>query len=85
MYRNTPNEIVYTESGVVELKAEIRKRQYKFWENILKNIEKAAIDKNMKTSFTSAIKNMLIYLILESKLLYTIKTQTVISLLSKTM
>ena len=35
----TPNEIVFLETGLNQLKAEIYKRQYNFWSKLLKNIE----------------------------------------------
>lgn len=35
---NTPNNIVYAESGCVPLTASIRKRQYKFWQKIKDDI-----------------------------------------------
>ena len=34
MKSNTPNEIVYIESGCNPLKCEIYKRQFKFWQKI---------------------------------------------------
>ena len=56
---NTPNEIVFIEAGLAELKSQIYKRQYVFWERVLKNIEEdpdtevskvlqMAIDKNIQ-------------------------------------
>ena len=39
MNRNTPNEIVFLETGLSYLQAEIYKRQYTFWEKIIENIE----------------------------------------------
>ena len=58
MSSKTPNEIVFLETGLTELKAQIYKRQYVFWEKILKNIAddpdsevaklfKMAIEKNV--------------------------------------
>ena len=55
--KSAPSEVVYIETGFNELKAEIYKRQHKFWSKILSNIEsdshnsiskiyKAAVDKN---------------------------------------
>ena len=38
MRNSTPNEIVFIESGLSELKAEIYKRQYDFWGKVLQNI-----------------------------------------------
>ena len=38
MKNNTPNQIVFIESGLTELKAEIYKRQYDFWGKVLKSI-----------------------------------------------
>ena len=39
MRRNTPNEIVYVESGHLPLQSTILKRQFKFWSKITKDIE----------------------------------------------
>ena len=36
--KSTPSEVVYIETGFNELKAEIYKRQHKFWSKILSNI-----------------------------------------------
>ena len=38
MKNNTPNQIVFIESGLTELKCEIYKRQYNFWMKILSDI-----------------------------------------------
>ena len=55
MNLNTPNEIVYMESGLIHLKSEIFKRQYKFWKKIqddikvpsaISNLYNLAIEKN---------------------------------------
>ena len=59
MSNNTPNEIVFIETGLTELKSQIYKRQFVFWGKVLKNIEedpdseiskvlKMAIDKNIQ-------------------------------------
>ena len=37
MNGKTPNEILFLETGLTELKAEIYKRQYVFWEKVLKD------------------------------------------------
>ena len=37
--RNTPNDVLYIESGMKSLKCEVYKRQYKFWRKILKDID----------------------------------------------
>ena len=39
MNSRTPNEIVFLETGLTHLKAEIYKRQHKFWSKVLKKIE----------------------------------------------
>ena len=39
MKRNTSNEIIFIESGLIELKSDIYKRQYKFWKKILELID----------------------------------------------
>ena len=39
MNKRAPMEIIFLETGLKQLKAEIYKRQYKFWSNILKKIE----------------------------------------------
>ena len=61
----TPNEIVYIESGLIYLKAEIYKRQFKFWSKILDNLNSPsslatvyhqAIEKN--THFIRHYKNL---------------------------
>ena len=55
---NTPNEVLYIETGLSELKAQIFKRQYRFWERIKENMDqdptteiasvlKTAIEKNL--------------------------------------
>ena len=36
--KNTPNDILYVESGLTSLKGSVYKRQYKFWAKILKDI-----------------------------------------------
>ena len=35
MRNNTPNEIIFIESGLIELKCEVYKRQFKFWEKTM--------------------------------------------------
>ena len=40
MSSNTPNPIVYIETGIAELKGEILKRQYNFWLKIMESLEK---------------------------------------------
>ena len=56
---NTPNEIVFTETGLTELRSQIYKRQYVFWGKVLKSITdnpdsevskvlQSAIDKNLQ-------------------------------------
>ena len=40
MTKNTPNQVVYVETGLNELKCEVYKRQHKFWSHILESIEK---------------------------------------------
>ena len=61
----TPNEIVYIESGLIYLKAEIYKRQFKFWSKIRDNLNSPsslatvyhqAIEKN--THFIRHYKNL---------------------------
>ena len=37
--KNTPNNILYIESGLTSLKGSVYKRQYKFWAKILKDID----------------------------------------------
>ena len=37
--KNTPNDILYVESGLTSLKGSIYKRQYKFWTKILEDID----------------------------------------------
>jgi len=39
IHSNAPNEIVYLETGTYELKAEIFRSQYKFWDKIKKFVE----------------------------------------------
>ena len=38
MDMKTPNEIVYVESGLIQLKAEVYKRQFKMWQQLADNI-----------------------------------------------
>ena len=38
MRSNTPNQIIFVESGLIELKSEIYRRQYKFWVKTLETI-----------------------------------------------
>ena len=58
MSRRTPNEIVFLETGFQSLKADLYKRQYKFWEKFLLKLDndstspvnlifKMALDKNV--------------------------------------
>jgi hypothetical protein len=58
MNAKTPNEVIFLETGLIELKAEIYKRQYSFWGKILNSIDddpesevsktfRMAIDKNV--------------------------------------
>ena len=39
MSEKTPNEIIFIESGFTNLKAEIYKRQYKFWKKLVADTE----------------------------------------------
>ena len=47
MRKHTPNEIIFIETGLIELKAEIMKRQFKFWSSTMHKVDN---DTSMVTS-----------------------------------
>ena len=58
LHSNIPNEIVYLETGVHELKAEIYKSQFKFWEKIKEFMNKepdSAITEIYKSAISSNV------------------------------
>ena len=59
--KNTPNEIIYAETGLIELKVEIRKRQFLFWQKVLKKIEEDP-SSVVSVIILSAINNNIHYL-----------------------
>ena len=61
MSKNTPNEIIYIETGYAELKAEIYKRQYKFWSKIIMSIDNVP-DNSIFTLYRNAIDKNVQYL-----------------------
>ena len=73
MINNTPNEIIFIESGLIELKSEIYKRQYKFW---VKTLEMIDPQSEVSKMLTKALEKM--YTILG-----TTKTSSTISITSK--
>ena len=54
----TPNEIIYIETGSCELKAQIFKRQYKFWKTVKEDIEK---DPSTEISIVLKTSNYILY------------------------
>ena len=61
MSKNTPNEIIYIETEYAELKAEIYKRQYKFWSKIIMSIDNDP-DNSISTLYKNAIDKIVQYL-----------------------
>ena len=55
---NTPNEIIFFESGLIELKSEIYKRQYNFWVKTLETINNDPYSEISKAITKSIAKNV---------------------------
>ena len=58
MRGNTPNEIIFFESGLTELKAEIYKRQFEYWGKIMTNIEDDPHSEVSKLLIQAITKNL---------------------------
>ena len=58
MRNNTPNEIVFIETGLVELKCEIYKRQYKFWVHTMKSMDNDPHSEISKVMSNAIAKNV---------------------------
>ncbi len=61
MNGKTPNELIFLETGLTQLKAEIYKRQYGFWEKLLKNINNDP-QSNISILFQTAINKNVHYI-----------------------
>ena len=55
IHANAPNEIVHLETGVYELKAEIYRSQYKFWDKVKNDIERDP-DSTIAIVYNAAIR-----------------------------
>ena len=61
MSNRTPTELVYVESGLIELKCLVYKRQYKFWKKVLSELERGE-ESTIDILYNQAISKNLQYL-----------------------
>ena len=55
---NTPNQLIFVETGLTELKSEVYKRQFNFWLKMLENVEKDPASQISRIINTAMDKNI---------------------------